>query len=426
MKSGTGGAQNVHWVARPNAKLPAGIYILRDSDPATRSHNGQSDGVGFAKVISGPKSVSNKLLKNRLFKSGSNKKSQTATPTATQSGGRQQALDLSGNGNYVEIAENVELDITHAITMEAWIKPNTLTNGYHSIVSKSSNSPNTGYIFPRFDSGNQLVFYLYINGWKILNVGAVIPTGQWHHVAATYDGQRMKIYVDGVLQKKQLAVSGPIATNQNKLVIGNQTSYNEWYDGLVDEVRVWNRALPLEEIQSLMSKELSGDEQGLVAYYNFDGLDAKGHIPDRSGNGHRGVFFNGAKLTGAAAQVDTPQAITSPSSTRRSYSEWNTNFNKMVIIQKGAKVSGHFDYHNGKVIGMFEGRTLKGWWTEDDDSKDCGPNNAWSGPFILNFDADGRSFTGAFGKSSKGQKTFESIPPDQKWSGNRTSGSIKF
>ncbi|MCP3873999.1 MAG: hypothetical protein GY699_12685 [Desulfobacteraceae bacterium] len=108
-------------------------------------------------------------------------------------------------------------------------------------------------------------------------------------------------------------------------------------------------------------------------------------------------------------------------------SEWSSNFNRVYFIQKENNITGHYDYADGKITGFLENRTLKGWWSENDDTHECGPNDTWSGPFVLKFSADGKSFTGSYGKCAKGQRTLESInPSDGTWTGNLTKGSINF
>ncbi len=108
-------------------------------------------------------------------------------------------------------------------------------------------------------------------------------------------------------------------------------------------------------------------------------------------------------------------------------SEWDTNFNKVFFDQKGQNLSGHYEYASGKVKGNLKGMTMEGWWSEDDDTKDCGPDNAWSGPFVLTFANDGKSFTGIWGKCQGGKRTIESLTTsDGDWHGNLSKGAIDF
>ncbi len=180
------------------------------------------------------------------------------------------ALNFDGTDDVVTAASNSTLNITSSITLEAWVYA-TKNSGIQNVVSKSSQSINTGYIFPRTDNGwTSAVMYLYIGGnWRTLS--APFPSlNAWHHLAATYDGANMRIYVNGVLSATQ-AQTGAIATNTNVLALGNQPGYSEYFGGSVDEVRIWNIARTGAQILADKNKVLEPSVQtGLVTYYTFD------------------------------------------------------------------------------------------------------------------------------------------------------------
>ncbi len=102
-------------------------------------------------------------------------------------------------------------------------------------------------------------------------------------------------------------------------------------------------------------------------------------------------------------------------------SEWDSNYKRIYLSKNGKNISGTYDYAGGKITAIIEGKVLKGWWSETDDSRNCGPNKQWSGPFIFKFSSDGKSFTGQYGKCSNGQKDFNSLDGD--WHGHLVSGS---
>ena len=180
------------------------------------------------------------------------------------------ALNFNGTNAVMTIPENPSLDISSAITLEAWVYA-TKNSGAQDVISKSSNSQNTGYIFPRTDDGwTHTVFYLNVaGGWHTLS--AAYPSlNAWHHLAATYDGTTMSVYIDGVLAASQ-AQTETIATNTNALALGVQPGYSEFFGGSVDEARVWNIARTQAQIQAGMNTELNPATQtGLVSYYRFD------------------------------------------------------------------------------------------------------------------------------------------------------------
>lgn len=179
-------------------------------------------------------------------------------------------INFDGADDYVDIPYNSSLDITNNITLEAWVYA-TKNSGIQNVISKSNNTTNTGYIFPRTDNGwATAVVYLYIGGgWKTLS--AAYPSlNAWHHLAATYDGSTIKLYIDGTLANS-VAQTGTIATNTNDLALGNQLGFSEYFGGAADELRVWNVARTQAEIQANKDIELNPATQtGLVSYYTAD------------------------------------------------------------------------------------------------------------------------------------------------------------
>ena len=210
------------------------------------------------------------------------------------------ALNFDGVNDYVNVAANPLLNISSSITLEAWINP-TRGIGVQDVLSKSSSSANNGYIFPRTSQGwNSVEFLININGvgWKQLKVPyGLDKIGQWHHLAATYDGYTMRIFIDGILAGKRNQ-SGTITVNNNPLTIGVQPGYSEYFQGDVDELRIWNRALPQCEVVNNMNCEVGGSPTGLAAYYKFNqgvlnlpnpGINL---LTDASGNNLNGTLTN--------------------------------------------------------------------------------------------------------------------------------------
>jgi hypothetical protein len=81
---------------------------------------------------------------------------------------------------------------------------------------------------------------------------SLLPVNTWSHLAVTYDGSVMRLYVNGVQVGTQ-TIAGPIATSTGALTIGGNTVWGEFFTGRVDDLRVYNRARSQAEVQSDMA-----------------------------------------------------------------------------------------------------------------------------------------------------------------------------
>ncbi len=129
-------------------------------------------------------------------------------------------------------------------------------------------------------------FFVWVAGTDptINNITGEIPVddGDWHHVAYVRDANFCYIYVDGMLDTKQSRVRIPPIPNiiddpmnyarvraQGGPLILGEGAGDAWMTSL-DEIRIWNRALPVVELKKVAEKNLAGIEPGLVSYFNFD------------------------------------------------------------------------------------------------------------------------------------------------------------
>ena len=97
----------------------------------------------------------------------------------------------------------------------------------------------------------------------------------WHHIAGVYDGSAMYLYIDGILDIS-ISRTGNIVTTDDPVTIGSNIlggNPARFFDGSIDDVLIWNRALSQQEIQNSMAAPVNSNAQGLVAHYQFnDGL----------------------------------------------------------------------------------------------------------------------------------------------------------
>jgi hypothetical protein len=162
------------------------------------------------------------------------------------------ALSVDGVDDYVDCGNGASLNITDTITVAAWVKTADAGNAQHNpFVSKG----NRGYILKHY-LDNYIQFTVYgASAWHNAN-GPVVTTAfnnDWHHVAGTFDGTQVKLYVDGKLVGSGL-YSGTIDTNTFNLNIGrNAEATDRLYYGLIDDVRIYHGVLPSAEIAKLVN-----------------------------------------------------------------------------------------------------------------------------------------------------------------------------
>ncbi|MCH2247167.1 MAG: Ig-like domain-containing protein [Crocosphaera sp.] len=216
--------------------------------------------------------------------------------TLSLSDNNNNALSFDGN-DYVQInLDEPETEITH----EFWFKTNSSNGGLFSVVAGNLGSgSHDRHIY--LSNGN-IVTRVW-NNEVISSSGLNLADGQWHHVAhvigSSVGGQQ--IYVDG-----QLVASGSKTfsnfDSQDQVIIGYSAD-SGYFNGEIDDVRVWNVARTQQEIQDKYQTTLTGSETGLLAYYDFDNVIGN-TATDVTGNGNNGTI-NGANETGSNPILST-------------------------------------------------------------------------------------------------------------------------
>jgi hypothetical protein len=162
------------------------------------------------------------------------------------------ALVFDGDGDYVDLGKDPAFDITRQITVSAWIKVNAFDADWQTIVAKGDSS----WRLQRDQRNNTLEFAcsgILVPGtrWGAVHGTVDVNDGRWHHAVGTYDGSQICLYVDGKLDVSSTA-SGPIKLNDHPVYIGeNSDRSNRFWNGLIDDVRIYSYALTSEEIAAI-------------------------------------------------------------------------------------------------------------------------------------------------------------------------------
>ncbi|MCF2531367.1 LamG-like jellyroll fold domain-containing protein [Yinghuangia soli] len=175
----------------------------------------------------------------------------TAANTAWTAGRYGQALTFNGTNAWVTVANSASLSMTDKVTMEAWVKPASVT-GWRTVLLKERGT-------------NALSYGLYAGGDdraagycrigtvdQSLGSPANLALNTWTHIAFTYDGATMRFYVNGA-QVASRAQTGALTNGTGDLRIGGNSVWGEYFTGQIDEVRLYNRALSAAEITTDMN-----------------------------------------------------------------------------------------------------------------------------------------------------------------------------
>lgn len=184
------------------------------------------------------------------------------------------ALNFDGEDDEVDCGNDASLQITgSAITLEAMVKFDSFADAYYQggiIVKEEDDDVNSGYMLRAGEAG--VVNFTIGNGsWTEFKTAEnTVTLDTWYHIAATFDGSTMKIYIDGELVDS-LETTSTIGNAGTNLVIGNWSlGQGRNVDATIDEVRIWNITRTAEEIDTYKDQTLSVPTDGLVAYYQFD------------------------------------------------------------------------------------------------------------------------------------------------------------
>lgn len=185
------------------------------------------------------------------------------------------ALNFDGVNDYVvldNVGSNSNLYLLNNFTLEAWVKRSSENGLNATIISKQNSGVRGDYIFYITTTGYPKLYREHA-GENVLGTNP-LSLNEWHHLAAVYDGSSLKLYVDGILNNSAPA-SGTITQDVSALKVAIGAAYSNslptnFFNGSIDEVRVWNVARTASEIQNNYLKELAGNETGLAAYYTFN------------------------------------------------------------------------------------------------------------------------------------------------------------
>ena len=158
------------------------------------------------------------------------------------------ALEFDGDGDYVKIENESNFDIGGQITVATWVNIASVPVEWTAIVTKGDSA------WRLSTERAERRFHFAVGANTLLAGQKIVNANEWHHVAGLYDGSQMRLYVDGELDTSG-SYDGSIGQNDYPVYIGeNAEQTGRFWNGLIDDMRVYNYALPENEVKALYKK----------------------------------------------------------------------------------------------------------------------------------------------------------------------------
>ena len=166
------------------------------------------------------------------------------------------ALVFNGS-SFVTAPHAASLNLTSGMTLSAWVFPTVTATNWGTAIMKEQPSWFTYALYAGSPANRPNIYIFTTNGESGIESPVGMALNTWSHLAATYNGATLNIYVNGALVASQ-TMTGSILTSTSPLRIGGNNVWGEYFTGRLDEVRVYNRDLSQAEIQSDMNIAVGG------------------------------------------------------------------------------------------------------------------------------------------------------------------------
>lgn len=288
--------------------------------------------------------------------------------------GRGKSVDAVKNGslNKTTLSNPIALSATNKMTVEGWFYPKGGNDATASIAVLSDTASSTSVAISQ-TSNRGIQVQVRRDPGQIgdsfdVDTKGVLNTDAWNHLALTFDGQRLQVFVNGVSVN---AVEDTQATGLPRSL--KNISHIRLDGGMHDEFRIWNIARTQAEIQGAMLTPLTGSEAGLVGYWNFDNPTSTGER-DLSSSGNELLVPADFRVENAAPQigyvdVTLSSKVTSPIGLFVTYALSGTaKFDDDFVGSRFRKVSGDANSETNGIIIPFGESTGRIYFTARPDA----------------------------------------------------------
>jgi Concanavalin A-like lectin/glucanases superfamily/Putative collagen-binding domain of a collagenase/Bacterial TSP3 repeat len=160
------------------------------------------------------------------------------------------SYDFTGNGNYIALPNESAFDFTTEFSVSLWMKSSNPPNAWAQLIGKGDSA----WGIERQQSTNRLSFTTFAPAAHNMVGSRNVFDGQWHHIAAVYDGAQKTLYVDGQVDA-QAPYNATVSRNNVNVRLGFNSEYPAGqYDGRLDDVRIYDRPLSQAEVTQILNE----------------------------------------------------------------------------------------------------------------------------------------------------------------------------
>lgn len=228
-------------------------------------------------------------------------------------------LDFDGKDDYVYFENSDSLEITDSVTISAWVKPDELKDNHQTIVAKG----NTQYGLELCDNGH-LRFFVHGDYRHIAKSENLVQIDEWTHLVGKYTSatEEISLWINGSKQRHKVT-SGKIPSHDYRVTIGyNPETGDRYFDGRIENVRIYNRPLSESEINKLYNHSL-GDNTSLVGWWKFNEADSQ-TVRDSSPWTNNGVLGS-SKITDSNDPVYLQTVTVTPQNSQQKFDGFGTS-----------------------------------------------------------------------------------------------------
>ena len=177
--------------------------------------------------------------------------------TWTPSGRFGAGVNFNGSSSWVTLTSTTALNLTTGMTLSAWVRPTSITSDFRTVILKENNGGLSYALYATDGASRPPAGYINTGGSDLAAVApATLALNTWTHLAMTYDGASIRLYVNGALVSTR-AAAGSIAGTGGAVRIGGNSVWGEYFSGTIDEVRIYSRALSAADVQADMTRAIN-------------------------------------------------------------------------------------------------------------------------------------------------------------------------